>query len=327
VTEIRWRYTSLETVGWTTVIVPNSMLMKGQVTVLGRRQNAPVQLRRDVDFQVDLTVPPNDVTEAIRGALAANPVARMATEPPVQVLYFGLRESFAQFRVRYWLTDISADELTDADVRTRVYYALNRAGMKFSIPSQAVMLTARDEAHETREAAAETARRLEAIAGVDLLAVLGEDERKRVAARLHYAPFARGEAMTREGETDDGLFMIVAGEASVRIGDGAASYEVARLHAGQFFGEMSLLTGEKRSATVVAHSDVVTYRLDKAAFEELVTLRPEIADAVAELLTERRVRLDAARETADEVTRARRRQSTKQDILGRIKGFFNLSGG
>lgn len=326
VSEIRWRYTALETVAWTTVIVPNSMLMKGQVTVLGRRHGEPVRLRRDVDFHVELGTPPNDVIEAVRAALLANPVARMATEPPVQVLYFGFKDSLAWYRVRYWLDDLSVDDPTDAEVRTRVYYALRRAGLSFTIPAQTVLLTARDEAHERRVADAETARRLDAIAGVDLLAILGDEERRRLAARLHFAPFARGEAMTREGDSDDGLYMIVEGEASVRIGDRAASYEVARLHAGQFFGEMSLLTGEKRSATVIAHTDVVTYRLDKHAFEELVTHRPEIADAVAELLTERKVRLDAARENADEVTRARRRQSTKQDILGRIKGFFNLSG-
>ncbi len=327
VREIRWRYTSLETHAWTTLIVPNSMLMKGQVTVLGRREGQPTQVRRDVDFYVELATPPNDVIAAVKAALAANPVARMATEPPVQVLYFGFKDAMAWYRVRYWLDDLSCDDPTDADVRTRIYYALRRAAMVFAIPAQTVLLTARDEAHEQRLADAETARRLEAIARVDLLESLGPDERRRLAERLRFAPFARGEAMTHEGDTDDGLYMIVAGEAAVRIGAGPGNYEVARLQAGQFFGEMSLLTGEKRAATVIALSDVTTYRLDKAAFEELVRLRPEIADTVADLLTERRLHLDAARETVDETTRASQRQTTRQDILGRIKGFFNLSRG
>jgi small-conductance mechanosensitive channel/CRP-like cAMP-binding protein len=329
VTEIRWRYTAIETHGWNTIIIPNSMLMKSQVTVIGRRQGEPVLWRRDVDFQVDFRAAPTEVTDAVRAALHASPLVRMANEPPVQVLFFGIRDSFGWYRVRYWLTDLNVDEPTDAEVRTRIYYALRRAGMSFSIPAQQVFVTNQDEDREQRKVDRDLERRLAAIAKVDVLSVLGEDERRKVATGLRYAPFSRGEAMTREGDRDDGgLFMIVEGEASVQIGRGAASREVARLGPGKFFGEMSLMTGEKRSASVVAATDCVTYRLDKAAFEELIRSRPELADAVAELLAERKMGLEAARESAaDEASRKNKRQSTKNDILGRIRGFFNLSGG
>ncbi len=322
VTEIRWRYTAIETQSWTTIIIPNSMLMKGQVTVLGRRQGAPVLLRRDVDFHVDFATAPGVVIDVVRRALLANPVARMASDPPVQVLYFGVRESINIYKVRYWLNDLAVDDPTDAEVRHRVFYALGRAGLSFSIPAQTVLLTSQDAAHAQRRDDAELSRRLAALARVDLLAMLGDDERGRLATRLEYAPFGRGEAMTREGALDDGLYMIVSGEASVQIG--ADGLEVARLQAGQFFGEMSLMTGEKRSATVVAMTDVVTYRLDKEAFEELMRSRPEISETVAEILAERRMRLDAARDQMDDGARSRKRQSTKQDILGRIRGFFNV---
>jgi len=263
------------------------------------------------------------VIEAVRDSLVANPVPKMAENPQLQVLFFGVRDSVAWYRARYWLTDLAADDPTDSEVRTRIFYALRRAGIGFSIPAQTVFVSSDDEAKKQRHTERELGRRAAAIARVDLFDVLGDDERRQLAASLHYAPFARGEAMTREGAIDDGLFMIVEGEASVRIG-GLDGEEVARLRAGQFFGEMSLMTGEKRSATVIAATDVVTYRLDKPAFEELVRSRPEIAEAVAELLTERRESLEAARDRLDEAARVRRRMSTKHDILGRIRGFFNL---
>jgi small-conductance mechanosensitive channel len=328
VTEIRWRYTAIETQSWTTIIVPNSMLMKSQVTVIGRRQNEWPRWRRDVDFYVEFQTPPGEVTEVIRQYLSANPVARMADDPPVMVLFHGVSDGRAWYKVRYWLVDLGVDEPTDAEVRMRVFYALRRAGMSFSIPAQAVLLTTQDAALEQRRADRELERRLAAIDKVDLLSILGADERKRLAAALRFAPFARGEAMTREGDVDDGLYMIVEGEAAVKIGRGSAAVEVARLGAGKFFGEMSLMTGEKRSATVVAATDCTTYRLDKPAFQELVQSRPEIADAVAELLAERRMRLEAARDdAAADVSQSRKRQTTKQDILGRIRGFFNLGSG
>jgi len=325
VTEIRWRYTAIETQGWTTVIVPNSMLMKGQVTVLGRRSGAPVQIRRDLDFYVDFRAAPNEVTGPVTAALGSSAIPRVATEPAPQVLFFGTKDGLGWYRVRYWLQDLEIDEPTDAEVRVRVYYALRRAGLSFSIPAQTVLHTARDEARAARKSEAELTRRLEAIGKVDLLGVLGTEERQKLAESIHAAPFDRGEAMTREGERDDGLYMIVAGDAAVKIGVGDAAREVARLGPGQFFGEMSLITGEPRSASVVALTHVDTYRLDKASFEELVRMRPEITDAVAELLTERKMSLDAVRGALDDETaRAQQRASSKSDLLGRIRGFFKL---
>ncbi len=325
VTEIRWRYTSIETQGWTTTIVPNSMLMKGQVTVLGRRTGFPTLLRRDVDFYVDFRTAPAEVIEPVRAALSANPVPCMVVDPAVQVLFYGTKDGLAWYRVRYWLEDIAADDVTDAAVRMRVYYALRRVGLSFSIPAQTILHTARDEARAKRKTDAAMARRLDAIGKVDVLTTLGEEERLKLAEAIRRQPFAAGEAMTREGDRDDGMYMIVSGEAAVRIGAGDAAREVARLKPGQFFGEMSLVTGEPRSANVVAVTEVQTYRVDKATFEELVRSRPELADAIAEVLTERRMGLDAARDALlDETSRAKKRESAKIDLLGRIRGFFNL---
>ena len=72
VTEIRWRYTAIETRNWETVIVPNSQMVKNQVLVLGRRTGQPVLWRRCVYFNVDFRYPPPDVIDAV---LFAAPVA------------------------------------------------------------------------------------------------------------------------------------------------------------------------------------------------------------------------------------------------------------
>ena len=77
VTEIKWRYTAIETRNWETVVIPNSILMKGQVIVEGRRSEQPVQLRRWVWFNVDFRTSPADVIKAVNHNL--HPVA-LATE-------------------------------------------------------------------------------------------------------------------------------------------------------------------------------------------------------------------------------------------------------
>jgi CRP-like cAMP-binding protein len=132
--------------------------------------------------------------------------------------------------------------------------------------------------------------------------------------------------MTRQGAEAHWLYMIIEGEASVQVFAGnEMQKEVARLRAGSFFGEMSLMTGAPRSATVVAATDVQCYRLDKATFQEIIHERPELAEKVAEILAHRRVQLEAAKENLDAEALHRRLVLAKHDLLGRMRQFFGLT--
>lgn len=320
VTEIRWRYTAIETRDWDTVIIPNGALVKSQITIVGRRIGAPAMTRRHVEFFVDFRWSPTEVIDAIENALRKDPVPRMATDPAPHVLMMGVRDSYAQYVVRYWLNDLAVDDPTDSAVRVRVWFALRRAGIPLSIPASKVFLTHETPERETRKAERELEQRLRALQRVDLFSGLSEKLQHALADHLVFAPFAAGEAVTHEGDQDDGLFMIVEGEAIVRIG---ADRDVARLGPGQFFGEMSLMTGEARTATVIAATDLLAYKMNKTAFEEILKETPAIADQVAEVLVMRRTVLSAARDEREEVRR-KRHETAKDDLLGRIRGFFGL---
>jgi len=323
VVEIRWRYTAIQTRTGDMLIVPNGAIVKSQVTVVGRRLGAPPMTRRQVDFFVDFRTPPTEVIGAVERALQADPVPRMARDPAPAALFFGVRDSYAHYCVRYWLEDLAVDDPTDSAVRIRVWFALRRADIPMSIPASSIFMTMETPERAERKAAGELERRLAALGSVDLFRGLPEERRRGLAGDLVYTPFAAGEAITREGDHDDGLFMLVSGEAIVRIGSGAEQRDVARLTAGQFFGEMSLMTGEARTASVIAATDVVCYRVDKPAFQRILREAPSIADSVAEVLATRRMELDAARDERDELRRSRMERA-KQDLLGKIRGFFGL---
>ena len=131
--------------------------------------------------------------------------------------------------------------------------------------------------------------------------------------------------MTRQGAVAHWLYMIIKGEASVRVASNdGQEQEVARLHDGDFFGEMSLLTGEPRSATVVAVSDVDCFRLERAAFKELLDRRPQIAEQLAEVLAQRRGELKEIKEGMDNAAQRERIRAARHDFLGQIRSFFAL---
>jgi CRP-like cAMP-binding protein len=119
-----------------------------------------------------------------------------------------------------------------------------------------------------------------------------------------------------------------AGKADVVTSvEGAPPKSVAKLEGPSFFGEMGLMTGEPRLASVIALTDVECYRLDKAGFEEILHGRPEIADHMSDLLAHRRVELIAVREGLDANAKTARQVVERRKILERIQNFFGLDDG
>ncbi len=328
VTEIRWRYTAIETRNWETVILPNSLLVKGQVTILGRREGLPTQLRRWVYFNVDFRFTPDEVIDIVHSAIRGVPIENVAAEPQPECILMDLADSYGRYALRYWLTNIPRDDPTDSVMRTRIYYALRRMRIPLSMPAQAVFLTQESTERKREKSREDEERRHDALRHVNIFAALSNEERGLLAEHLHRAPFAPQEIMTRQGAEGHWLYIIMQGTASVRVRvEGGGEQEVARLSPGDFFGEMSLLTGERRSATVVALTSVECYRLDKSAFEELVAKRPEVTAKIADLLARRRMELGAVREDLGQKAENERLRITQTDLLQKIRSFFGLDEG
>jgi CRP-like cAMP-binding protein len=188
-----------------------------------------------------------------------------------------------------------------------------------------VHLVQEDEARREAAWQRELARRLAALAGVPLFASLDAGERQRIAERLVPAPFARGDVMTRQGAVAHWLYLIAAGEAEVywEAPDGERRL-LTRLPAGSIFGEMGLMTGAPRSATVVAAQDVECYRLDKASFADVLHARPALAEAMARVLAERQQHNEALRDAFSKARGDAVPTAPHGAILQRVREFFRL---
>ncbi|HSE97378.1 MAG TPA: mechanosensitive ion channel family protein [Blastocatellia bacterium] len=325
VKEIRWRHTAIETRNWDTIIIPNSVMIRNHVLIYGRRAGQPVQHRQWVYFNVDFRIPPTDVIRAVTEALQAETIPGVAAEPQPHCILYDFKESYCHYAVRYWLVDIAADDPTDSIIRTRIYFALKRANVPLSIPAHSIFVTQESEERKELKHEKDVEHRLRALANVELFNPLNEGERRLVAERLLPAPFTKGEAMMRQGTEAHRLYIITMGSATVQLSteDGVGK-EIATLKAGDFFGEMGLMTGERRSATVTALEDVECYRLDKDAFHDILLNRPEIAEYISHVLARRRMEYEAARDGLDAEARNRKMGHAQRDIFARISEFFGL---
>jgi small-conductance mechanosensitive channel/CRP-like cAMP-binding protein len=326
VRDIRWRSTLIETRNWETVLIPNSALMKSRVAILGRREGAPRQWRRLLNFMVDPGVPPARVIAVVEDEMRELAIPHVARTPAASCVLFGFESGNLRYQLRYFLTDLLEDDSTDSMVRVHLFASLQRAGIRIAEPQHTVHAVQRDEAHAETVKKRELTRRLQMLNAVQLFSGLSESEKADVAERLQYAPFARGDVITKQGNTAHWLYILAFGEAEVLYEPPAgAPQAIGTVRAGEFFGEMSLLSGDTRSATVVAKTDVECYRLDRASFQELLAARPEIADEVGRIVEMRKPDLEQAREAFANV-RIETTDPKKVKFLTRIRRFFGSSG-
>jgi CRP-like cAMP-binding protein len=220
------------------------------------------------------------------------------------------------------------DDPTDSLVRSRIYFALQRAGIPLSVPALTTFVETRDQEREKLHHEREISQRLSALdlARVELFREMNDGERRVLAERLRFCPFMKGEMMTRQGAEAHWLYLLTKGSAEVIVStDTGVHKTVGILHAGDFFGEMSLLTGEPRSASLKALDESECYRLDRQAFDDILHARPEIAHYLSELLARRKVEIEAVRHDLDAEARAAMIQGQQRSIFDKIHKLFGLT--
>jgi small-conductance mechanosensitive channel/CRP-like cAMP-binding protein len=327
VVDIRWRSTLVETRNWETVVFPNSQLMKNKFLVLGRRTDEPVQWRRWVWFNVGLDVSPSKVINVVETAILNTDIANVAKNPqPNCVLMDMDNKGYARYAIRYWLTDLAPDDPTDGAIRWHIMTALQRAGLKLALEEKSIHITKENEKYDEAIHQREVLLRIKTLRRVELFSTMTDAELKALAERLRYSPFSRGNIITQQGdERSHWLYIIINGEADVFLSapDGGKRL-INTLAKGSFFGEMALLTGAPRRASVLAKTDVECYRLDKEAFEEILLARPSIAEEVSHILAVRTAQLDSAAQDIG-ATSQRDLSQSRGEILATIRRFFSLN--
>lgn len=322
VSAIRWRYTAIETNDFDTVIVPNAQLLAAKLLVRGRRNAQSAPWRRWIRFRLPYDAPSAEVIALVEQAIKAEPLTNVALTPEPNALLESLEDGVAHYALRYWLTRFDQDDRTDSAVRLRLLYTLRRAGFDPALPAQQVtLLETGREARADSDQKAQSEREA-ALAAMEIFSQLTPAERSQLARDLKPLPFGPNETLCRQGDAADSLYIVHRGRVRVRVAADGGEREVAQLGTGSYFGEMGLMTGEPRSATVLADGHVTAFRLEKEPFRQLLAQRPELAESIAELLAQRKVELEAAREQLDKPGSLQRHGEHRRQLLGRIRKFF-----
>jgi len=309
VSEVTWRATKLRTKSGNFVIVPNNIVAKEAIT---NYSEPLVPTRIEVEVGASYLSTPGDVKGAILEAIGNVP--RVLKSPAPDALLHSFDGSAISYRARFWIDSYETDEIARDEVRTAIFYCFARHGIEIPWPIEVGYQREWPEPDETTKL-----RQREAILSrVDLFARLSEEQRHELAQSTAMRIFGAGEPIVRQGEAGDSMFVVASGRVDVVIEP--ERHRVAGIDSGGYFGEMSLLSGEPRTATVLACSDTTVLELDADVFRRLGAADPQAVEQVALAAVTRRIELDKARSTV----KAAGAPEPTETLLGRMRRFLGI---
>jgi small-conductance mechanosensitive channel len=311
VVSVNWRDTCLKDITGALVVIPNTKVTEVVVKNYGRFGS----MGNRFSIGLDYALPPAQARQLVLGVLEQHPRVLKTPCPAVRV------ENFADSAITYEILAFQppgnlADRLNlRSELLEQIWYAMERNGHSVPYPVRELRpkRASLDEAHPTR---LDGDQRVRQLALNPLFSDLEAPETTALARQAHCVRFGPGELIVREGDPGESLYQLIRGRVEVlkRQASGAA-VRVAQLSPGDIFGEMSLLTGSPRSATVVAREECLLLEVAQAHLAPLLQDNPALMNQLAHLVTARRSQLEG-------LSRERVKAQENQ-LLRRMQQLFN----
>jgi small-conductance mechanosensitive channel/CRP-like cAMP-binding protein len=317
VVDTTWRATRVRTRSDDYIVIPNSVITKESVVNYSRPTGSHGCY---LSIGVSYNTPPNKARTAILEVLREAPEVRQ--DPAPSVFLTGYGDFAINFTIKFFINDYACIDQIESNVMDRLWYAFRREGITIPYPIHEELqrnATAEDDARRIVEQ--DDIHHL--LTGVDLFQSLSSEEIGQLVSRTKLQLFAGGERLCRQGEAGDSFYIIRSGRVAVSISDAAGKpLTVAHLGEGEFFGEMSLLTGEPRSATVSAETDVRVLCVSKQDFAGLLQVNADLTGKLAAVLEKR---MAESRTLLTASATNERTPTTRSALAARIRRFFGLA--
>jgi small-conductance mechanosensitive channel/CRP-like cAMP-binding protein len=316
VMEINWRSTRLRTNDAIYLDIPNNEMVSH--TIVNLHYPTEVHAMR-IRVGIEYKNPPNRVKDAL--FRAASTAEGVLPEPKVKVFLVDFADSAVIYEIKFYMGNHARiNEINDA-VRTNVWYELKRQGITIPFPIRTLHLE-RKAAASMQEEYQEARAILRSEA---LFECLSDEQIESLVQQSQVSHFGRGERVIREGAEGDSMFVLLRGTAEVSISKNGTSISVATLKAPDCFGEMSLLTGEHRTATVRAQTDCQVMEIGKPVMAELLRASPDCLERLSELLANRKMETEGLlKEAVSHSQSARKEREYRATFLRRLQTFFEL---
>lgn len=307
---VTWRGVKIRTFQNKLLVMSNAVMGKETIEV-APRDNLNARL---VFFSTHYSASPALVIQSVREAVRQVENVSNKIRPVVRIRNLG--ENGIEWEVKYWADDYTKHNDTDALIRQRIWYLFARENIDFSSPVRTVYQESRPAAKTFVEKVTAAAEHLH---NVPIFVPLSDEELEKLAHSSAVRVYAPGETIVHKGREGNSMFVIIRGAVKVQIPENNYQRTINHLKANDFFGEMSLLTGQPRTATVIAEEETEVLQIKKTALKPLFENNPALMESICEIVEERRVLLlqdfQDQRESTLEPTRG---------VLASIRSFFGI---
>lgn len=312
VEEFTWRSVKVLTRNNLRVIVPNSLLATNHV--VNYDQPDPTW-RKHLRITLDYDVQPDDARRVLLAAAHHVPAMRSLPRDP-EALVVEYRPEGVVWELRYWVPSYDEASRVGEELNEALLRGLRFAGISVPRPRREVL-------HHPLEAerAAEREVHRRWIDQVALFAPLPPDEREALQTRARRIELPAGIDVVRKGDAGASLFVIHEGALEVRF-DGPTGLPASVMGPGDVFGEMSLLTGDDRTATVTTATTALVSEITKADVEPLLQRHGSLARDLAGIMEER-ARADVQRAALHAAADARG-EGPAIPLADRVRAWFKL---
>ncbi|MEI6874174.1 MAG: mechanosensitive ion channel family protein [Spirochaetota bacterium] len=317
VAQMNWRTVHVHTPENVLVVVPNTFLTNNVLTNLSE----PSEKKEfELVFTFDFDIPSERVIRVLNAAL--HQTKEILEDPEPKTRISRVTATGVDYKVKYWIIPSRCGPGKARNfVIDNVLSSLAQSGLSLSYPKSDLFNAPMPERNLCIHG-----NRAGLLRKVELFSVLSPDEIATMATSLVERKVRRGESIVRAGDCGDSMFILVEGLINVFIIDqkDAVEVKVAQLRPGSYFGEMSLLTGEPRSASVTAFCESLLFEIPKESMDGILTGNPEVMVAFSNKIADTRLKNEATRLGRSCADGKGSKGELSKSILGRIRSFFRL---
>ena len=312
--EIKWRSVKVVNRHLDTVIFPNSYIAKETVINFSK----PLQSHgHSFTIGVSYWNSPNHVISVIKDLLKDVNGVDTSIEPLIRLVEY---QDFAiLYNIRFFYYDYAKIEQVESEIKSRLWYVFNREGIIIPFPIRNIYIQ-----KEEKNIEQEQREKIETLKKIFLFSEMNQEEISLISTKLKKKIFTTGEIIVKQSDEGGSMFIIKKGNVSINLATPPEQMiQLKMLHQGDFFGEISLLTGDKRTATVKAITEVELYELAREELHSVIQRNKDIAYKLEQVVMQRKEELLKAIEDDTLVMEEKaKNEKSFHIILDKVKKFL-----
>lgn len=278
VKEITWRSVKIITRQNDTIVIPNSIIAREIIVNYSR----PTDLHaHTMQIGIDYSEMPEKVFKVMQEILSNLEEVDKSKKPFIKIIAY--QDFSILYEIKFWYKNYADIENLEAEINKRIWYAFRRENITIPFPIRNVYL------REKEKIEIDLNELINILKRIFLFQNFNEEELKEIAANMRSKIYLPEEIIVKQGDEGGSMYIVKSGKLSVEIETATGhSRWIKDLSKNDFFGEISLLTGEKRTASIKAKSLSEVFELRAKDLKEILRKNPKIAEELSLIIEQRK---------------------------------------